>query len=64
MALKNAFANVATEDTLGDIKVDQVTREREILENILTQLKIMNLHLSIMNDEEFTAEDLTQEENL
>ena len=64
MALRNAFANVATEDTLEEIRVDQLTMQRELLEKILNQLQIMNLHLSMINDEEFTQSDLNQEADI
>jgi hypothetical protein len=58
MALRNAFANVATEATLDDIRDDQYTSQRELLSQILTQLKILNLHMAKIGDEELTAEDL------
>ena len=62
MALRNAFANVATEATLDEIKVDQFTRQTELLEEILEQLKYMNLHLSLVTDEELSEIDIDKDQ--
>lgn len=61
MALRNAFSELATETTLDTVKVDQVTLQRELLEKILEQLKIMNLQLSLMTDQELSYDDLDLE---
>lgn len=64
MALRNAFEDLATESTLDEIRIDQLTIQRELLEQILEQLKILNLHMSMVNDEEYTNQDLDQEHTL
>tara|TARA_R110000822_G_scaffold29647_4_gene86986 strand:- start:238 stop:432 length:195 start_codon:yes stop_codon:yes gene_type:complete len=64
MGLRNAFADVATEVTLEQILIDQITKQESLLGEILTQLKIMNLHLSQINDEEFVTDDLDQETDI
>ena len=64
MGLRNAFADIATEVTVDEIKIDQLTKQRELLEQILMQIKIMNLHLAQITDEEFVADDLDQETDI
>lgn len=59
MALKNAFADIATEETLSETKVDQVTIQRELLTDILLELKRMNTYLSLMTDEEISIKDIS-----
>jgi len=58
MALRNAFEDLATESTANAILVDQITLQRELLQKILVELKIMNTHLSLMTDDEIDADDL------
>lgn len=59
MALKNAFEDIATEETLSETKVDQVTIQRELLTDILLELKRMNTYLSLMTDEEISIKDIS-----
>lgn len=61
MALRNAFEKVATEATLDDIKVDQVTIQRELLQDILSELKTLNLYMSLIYGEELNKHDLDME---
>ena len=63
MVLRNAFADMATEDTLEEIRLRQITRQEKLLEQILVQLKILNLHMATVNQEEYTEEDLDLEHN-
>jgi len=62
MALKNAFAEIATENTLEEIRLEAINEHRMLLQDILKELKILNLHMSVMRDEELTDEDLDQGE--
>lgn len=64
MVLRNAFEDIATEATLEEIRVDQMTKQESLLVQILTQLKIMNLHLAQINDEEYVIDDLDQETDI
>lgn len=48
--LVNAFGAIALDESARDT--------RELLEAILTELRIMNLHMSQLDDEEITAEDV------
>lgn len=75
MALRNAFDAITTETTANNILnaltnptsyttttyVDQTTLQRELLQEILKELKILNLHMSLLNDQELRADDLDQE---
>jgi hypothetical protein len=61
MALRNAFELVATESTLDDIKVDQSTVQRELLQDILSELKTLNLYMSMIYGEELNKHDLDME---
>mgnify|MGYP000250458066 FL=1 len=61
MALRNAFELVATESTLDDIKVDQSTVQRELLQDILSELKTLNLYMSLIYGEELNKHDLDME---
>lgn len=75
MALRNAFDAITTETTANNIfnaltnpssystttYVDQVTLQRELLEEILKELKILNLHMTLIDDQELTSDDLDQE---
>mgnify|MGYP003674595610 FL=1 len=46
-------------NAFGKISLDETARDtRELLEAILVELKIMNLHMSQLDDEEITAEDV------
>lgn len=58
MGLRNAFQDLATEATVERTRVVQETRDRELLENILTELKILNLHMSMLTDEIIEKTDL------
>jgi hypothetical protein len=58
MALRNAFEKVATESTLDEIKVDQATIQREVLDDILGELKILNLYMSLITGQELDRDEL------
>lgn len=46
-------------NAFGKISLDETARDtRELLEAILTELRILNLHMSQIDDEEITAEDV------
>jgi len=46
MGLKNAFANVATDEELVLLKRETIDAQTQLLTGILTQLKLINLHLA------------------
>ena len=51
--LVNAFGKITLEETQTD--------NRELLEEILLQLKIMNVHLQYLTDERVRREDIGEE---
>lgn len=64
--------NPATEDTLAEIKtntdnlpsetggnLELTARKTELLEEILMELKIINLHLEALSDEHITLKDVS-----
>jgi len=63
MALRNAFENLATESTVDSQLTESITTDRALLKAILVELKIINLHLALMNDQELDKEDLDMESN-
>jgi len=64
MALRNAFQDLATEKTLNNFKIGNDTLDRELLTEILYELKKINLHLSIVTGEELSDEEINLEERL
>lgn len=64
MALRNAFQDLATEQTLNNFKIGNDTLDRELLTEILYELKKINLHLSIVTGEELSDEEINLEERL
>lgn len=64
MALRNAFQDLATEQTLNNFKIDNITLDRELLTEILYELKVMNLQLSIITGEELSKDDINLEKRL
>ena len=50
--LVNAFGKIALDETSRDTE--------ELLQAILVELRIMNLHLSQIDDEEISAEDVNR----
>ena len=63
MALRNAFEAIALESTANTSLVDQLTMQRELLTNILTELKVMNIHMTLITNHEVNVEDLDLEDN-
>ena len=43
----------------GETKVTTDADARELLQAILSQLKLMNAHLTVMSGQNFTEEDIT-----
>lgn len=64
MALRNAFQDLATEQTLNNFKIDNITLDRELLTEILYELKVMNLQLSVITGEELSKDDINLEKRL
>jgi len=64
MALRNAFQDLATEQTLNNSKIDNITLDRELLTEILYELKVMNLQLSVITGEELSKGDINLEKRL
>lgn len=64
MALRNAFEAIALESTANSNFVDQITSQRELLQDILTELKKLNLYMQLMTDAEVTNTDLDQVDRL
>jgi hypothetical protein len=48
--LVNAFGKIALDETSRDT--------RELLEAIIVELRILNLHMAKMNDEEISSDDV------
>ncbi len=58
----NSLNQIANLDDFANIRVDDFNTQ-EVLIEILLQLRIMNLHLQSITNEELTTEDIiTQEE--
>lgn len=48
-------------NAFGKIALDESSRDtRELLAAIIVELRIMNVHLAQLNDEEITAHDVTR----
>jgi len=47
--------------SVEELLVDQTTIQRELLDQILTELKIMNIHFASMTGEEVTEIEIEEE---
>jgi len=62
MGLRNAFDNLSTETTTYSHLVDSITVQRELLQQIVVQLKILNTHMEMINNENIADHDLDLDE--
>ena len=58
MALRNAFQDLATEETVNDILVEEVTLTRELMEQILFQLRLLNARFEEAFETELNERDM------
>jgi hypothetical protein len=56
MGLRNAFGDIALEETQKEIGFTQ----EDLLIDILRQLKIMNMHLAHISDQRIQIEDIEE----
>ena len=75
MGLKNAFADIATENTsnshlatannqlitANEQLLQRSTSDRDLLILILEEMRLMNMHLSLITDQEITNHELDEE---
>ena len=48
----------AISESMSGLELDAITRQRELLEGIVLELRKMNTHLSIMTDEQIDEKDI------
>lgn len=58
MTLRNAFQDLATEETVNDILVEEVTLTRELMEQILFQMKLLNARFEEAFETELQERDM------